>query len=243
MRRLAVLLVIVAPAWAADLPARLDWSQPVQLASAVSGVVETVNVRPGQSVRAGEVLASLNQTLFKAALLEARADIDRLTQEEADASRELARVNELYARTVAATTELDAARLRHARALSLLVAAQARVERARRQLDETEVRAPFEARVLERRAEPGLVVAAQCQPTALLTVARADEIVARAPITAERAARLRPGTSLAVMAGGQTHAGQVAAVRAQADGRYLLDVLFPRPEGLVAGMAATIRLP
>jgi RND family efflux transporter MFP subunit len=230
------------PAHAADIPAQLDWSQRVDLSASVSGIVETVAVLPGQKVPKGTLLLSLNQTVFKANLMEARADIDRLSQEQADAKRELDRATELYARTVSSTTEFDAAKLRHARANALLAAAEARVEKARRLLDESEARAPFDAIVLDRAAEPGMTVAAQCQPPVLLSIARADEILARASLTAGQAADIKPGDLAGVGIGGKTLEGKVAGVRAKSDGRYLLDVAIPRTDGLLAGMAASIRL-
>lgn len=241
--RVTLLTLCATSAWAADLPAQLDWSQRVELSTPVSGVVESVNVQPGQRVAKGTVLLSLNQTVFKANLMEARADIERLTQEQADARRELDRANELYARTVSSTTELDAAKLRHARAGALLAAAEARVEKARRLLDESEARAPFDAVVLDRTAEPGMTVAAQCQPPMLLAVARADEIVARATLSAGQAAGIKPGDQAGVLVAGKTYDGKIAALRAKTDGRYQIDVAIPRADGLLAGMAAGIRLP
>lgn len=241
--RVALLTLCTTAAWAADLAAQLDWSQRVDIAASVSGVVETVHVQPGQQVPKGTVLLSLNQTVFKANLMEARADIDRLNQEQADAQRELDRANELYARTVSSTTELDAAKLRHARAGALLAGAEARMEKARRLLDETEPRAPFDALVLDRVAEPGLAATGQCQPTLLLSLARGDEILARASLPATQAANLKPGDKAGVNVAGKTVEGRIAAVRAKADGRYQLDVVIPRTVGLVAGMAAGIRLP
>jgi RND family efflux transporter MFP subunit len=244
MPRLALLTFLAATsAAAAELPARLDWSQRVDISASVSGVVETVHVQPGQRVAKGSILASLNPTLFKANLMEARADIDRLGQERADAQRELDRANELYARTVSSTTELDAAKLRHARASALLAAAEARVEKARRLLDESEPRAPFDAVVLDRAAEPGMVVAAQCQPPALVTLARADEMLARAEPGPGQAAGIKAGGPAIVVIAGKTVEGRVAALRARADGRHLLEVAIPRAEGMTAGQAAAIRLP
>lgn len=234
--------LLAAPAWAADLPAQLDWSQRVEIATPLTGVVETVNVQPGQRVDPGSVLLSLNQTVYKAGLMEARADIDRLTEDKADAQRELDRASELYARTVSSTTELDAAKLRHARAAALLAAAEARVEKARRLLDETEPRAPYPALVLDRAAEPGMAVAGQCQPPVLLVLARADEIIARATVAAAQAAATKPGGKAGVSVAGRAIPGKVTAVRAKADGSYQIDVAIPRGN-LVAGMTASIRLP
>lgn len=242
MTRTLLLALFAAPALAAELPAQLDWSQRVEIAVPVSGVVETVHVAPGQRVAKGTVLLSLNQTAFKAGLMEARADLDRLGQEAADAQRELDRANELYARTVSSTTELDAAKLRQARTAGLLAAAEARAERARRQAEESEPRAPFDALVLDRAAEPGMAVAGQCQPPVLITLARADEIVARAALSAGQAAGLKPGEPASVNVAGRSVAGKVAAVRARADGRYQVEVAIPRG-GLMAGMNASLRLP
>ncbi|MDD4880041.1 MAG: hypothetical protein PHX10_00545, partial [Gallionellaceae bacterium] len=113
----------------------------------------------------------------------------------------------------------------------------------RRLLDESEPRAPYDALVLDRVAEPGMAVAGQCQPPVLLVLARADEILARASINAGQAVGIKPGDKAGVSIGGKSVAGRVAAVRARADGRYQLDVAIPRGHGLVAGMSAAIRLP
>lgn len=246
MRQIGFLgLLVAGVAQAADYPAELHWSQSVALSVPVSGVVERVLVQPGQVVRQGEVLLTLNATVYQAAVMEARADHERLTEDEADAQRELARVTELYARTVSSTTELDTAKLRHARAKAQLAAAQARLERARRQLAETELRAPFDAMVIDRQAEPGLVVAAQCQPPGLLSLARSGEILARARLTPAQALSIRVGGLASVQAGDRALSGRIAALRFMPGDKpaYWVDVAIPRSAGLLAGQAATVRLP
>lgn len=228
---------------AAEYPAVLDWSGRVALTLPVSGVLDHVAVQAGQVVKKGELLASIDPTLFKAGVAEARADMDRLGEESADAKRDLDRVQELYTRTVASTTELDAAKLRFARAHSGLAASQARVERARRLLADSELRAPFDALVLTRQAEPGLAITSQCQPAAILSVARSDEIVARAVISASQAADIRLGAEAEVLAAELSLKGKVRSLSAGADARYSLDVALPRHTGLLVGQSATIRLP
>lgn len=243
MLRTLLLTLIAGNALAADLPAVLDWSGRVSLTLPVAGVLEQVNVQAGQTVKKDDLLAALNPTLFKAGVAETRADLDRLTQEEADASRDLDRVTELYARTVSSTTELDAARLRHARARAGLAAAQARIEKARRLLAESELRAPFDAIILARHGEPGLVITSPCQPAAVVSIARADEWLARAPIEAAQAAKLRLGEAASVQIAGQTSTGHIRAITAQAEGRALLEVALPRVPGTWAGQAVSVNLP
>jgi RND family efflux transporter MFP subunit len=235
-------LLATHSAAAAEYPATIDWSGRVDLGLAVSGTLERIDVRPGQRVRKGESLAALEAMLYKAGVAEARAELDRMTQEEADSARELERARELYARTVTPTSEMEAAQLRHARASAGLAAAQARVERARRLLAQSELLAPFDAVILARHAEPGLVTSAQCQPAALLTVARADQVRARAVLDAEAAANIVLDAAAEVQVGDRLYAGQVDAVSALDDGSYLLDVRLPRAAGVVPGMAARVRL-
>lgn len=243
LMRFVALCLFAATASAADLTAQLTWSQQVDISVPVSGVVEAVLVQPGQRVAKGTPLLRLNQTVFKANLMEARAELDRLNQEWIDAQRELERANELYARTVSSTTELDAARLRHASTQARLAMAEARMEKARRHLDESEPRAPYDALVLDRFAEPGMTVAAHCQPATLLQLARADELVARASVAPEQLARLRLDEPANVMLAGNAAPARIVALRSRADGRYQLDVALPRADGLLPGMAASIRLP
>ena len=238
-----ILLALAAPLQAADHAAVLDWSGRVSLTLSVSGVLDQVPARAGQVVKKGELLASLEPTLFKAAVAENRADLDRLTEEHADAKRDLERVQELYNRTVSATTELDAAKLRFARAQAGLAATQARLEKARRLLAESELRAPFDAVVLSRHGEPGLVITSQCQPAAVFSVARADELIARAQVDGNQAAGVKLGGDTEILAAGKTLNGRVVGLVAQTEGRYAIEVAVPRREGLLAGQPATIRLP
>ncbi len=239
-----VLLLACTFVQAADYPAVLDWAQRLEVSAPVSGVVEQVQVMPGQVVRSGDILLTLDATPFKADLAEARAEQERATADEADARRDLERAEELYRRTVSPTTELDAARLRHARAQAALAAAQARLERRRWQLAQAEVRAPYTAVVLERRAEPGMTVAAQCQPPVLLRLAAADRLVARARLTPEQAAGLAPGSEVEVLVAGAIHPAKVSALLYDGQGAtpYAVEATLPRSPDLFAGQPASLRL-
>lgn len=239
----SVVFLSVGAVAAAEYSAVLDWSGRVALTLPVSGVIDNVAVQAGQVVKKGELLASVDPTLFKAGVAEARADMDRLGEESADAKRDLDRVQELYSRTVASTTELDAAKLRFARASSGLAASQARVERARRLLADSELRAPFDALVLSRQAEAGLVITSQCQPATIISVARAEEYLARAMISASQAAGIRLGAEAEVSVAELSLKGKVRSLSVSADNRYSLEVALPRNAGLLVGQSATIRLP
>lgn len=155
----AVGLLAAAPLWAAER---------VELTTRVSGMVEEVLVKPGQRVGKGRVLLRLAPAVLQARLAEAAAEQMHAEAEAGDAGRELERARELYARTVSSTTELDAAVLRDVRAKAALAAAQARHAIAKRNLEDAELRAPFDGVVQAVPGLPGTVVAADCQPRTLV---------------------------------------------------------------------------
>lgn len=144
----------------------------IALTTRVSGVVTEVLVRAGQRINKGTVLLRLDKTIYQAQVDEASAEGDRLRAEEAEAKRDLERAQELYSRTVSSTTELDAAKLRYTRAKSALTVAEARVTIAKKNLMDTELRAPFNGVVTSLPAAPGVVVVAECQPKVLAVMRR-----------------------------------------------------------------------
>ena len=144
----------------------------IELTTRVSGVVEDVYVKPGQSVKKGAVLLRLNKVIYQAQVLEAGAETERLRAEAAEAKRDLDRAEELYSRTVSSTTELDSAKLRYTRAQSALTVAEARATIAKKNLADSELKAPFNGVVAAVPAAPGVIVASDCQPRALVVMRR-----------------------------------------------------------------------
>lgn len=140
----------------------------VELTTRVSGVVDQVLVKAGQSVKKGAILLRLDKTILQARFDEAVAEQARAQADEADAKREFDRAQELFNRTVSSTTEFDAAALRQARAQATLSAATARRVIAQKNLDDAELKAPFDGVVSAVPGAPGTVVAADCQPKTLV---------------------------------------------------------------------------
>jgi len=189
---LLVLGVLSVPAAAGQrLEGRLHWARVVELSVPVSGVVAEVPVRPGQRVARGGVLLRLDQRGFRAAREAARA---RLAGREADleeARRERDRALELYERTVLSDHELQLARIAHTQAEAAAAEARAALVRAELELEYATLRAPFDAVVLERRAEPGQTVSAALAPPVLLVVAEAGRMALHVPVASDVAAALR----------------------------------------------------
>ena len=154
---------LAASAWAADR---------VRLSTPVSGVVKEVYVQTGQRVKKGDKLLALDDTRFKARVMEAEAAMMRVKQEADDADREFKRAEELFDRGVSSTTEFDAAKLRHARATASSKEAEARLIIAQKNLEDSVLKAPFDGVVRAREAEPGMYVAAELNPPTLIVLGR-----------------------------------------------------------------------
>lgn len=243
-----LLLLCPALAWAADVPAVLQWSQRVEVSPRVSGVVESVNVQTGERVKQGQALLTLDNRLYRARIAETQAQAARQQAEAAEAKRDLGRVQELYKRGVIATGELDQAKLRNNRAQAGAGETAARLSQQRRNFDDTILRAPFDALVVERRVEPGqnLVVELQAQPVFVL--ARAGEMLARFRLYENQMGALRPGLAVEVTANGKRYPGKIKTlglepVMDKSGPTYPVEVLFQTNDVMRAGSAATVRLP
>jgi RND family efflux transporter MFP subunit len=235
-------------AWAGEVPATLQWSHRVELSAAVSGIVRTVHVDVGDQVKKGQVLLALDATAYQARVAEIQAGILRLQAEAAEAARDLVRVQELYARTVVATADLDQAKLRNTRAASQLEEARASLRQNQKVLDDSTLRAPFDAVVVQRQVEPGMSVAAGLQPQVLLVLAKSGEMLARTYLPAAQLERLKAGQSVSVTSGGLSYAGKIKSLglepgKRDGEAGYLLEVSFGSREQLRAGAAALVKLP
>jgi RND family efflux transporter MFP subunit len=246
---LAVMLWAAATAaWAESFPATLQWSQRVELSPRVSGIVREVGVNAGDRVKKGQQLLSLDAAVYDAGVAERRAAVARFREETAEARRDLGRTQELYDRTVISTTELDQARLRHARAQAQLDGAQARLMAEQKNRADSALHAPFDAVVVARMAEPGQSVAVGLQPQTLLVLAKAGEMVARFKVSADRIGTLRVGQAVTVAVGRQEYPATLRTLGLEPvkdkDGAvYEVDAVFAVKELLRAGTAAMVKLP
>ncbi|MHB0986487.1 MAG: efflux RND transporter periplasmic adaptor subunit [Sulfuricella sp.] len=247
-----VLWAVAGTVLAADVAATLIWSQRVELSPRVSGIVRAVGVKAGDRVKKGQELLALDAGIYEAGVMQARAAVARYSEELLEAERDLKRTQELFDRTVIAMTELDQAKLRLARARAQRDGARAQLARAQKDLADSALRAPFDAVVVARLAEPGQYAAVGLQPQPLLILAKAGEMLAQAGLTEEQAGRLKPGQAVSVTVAQQKYAGSVrniglepvAGSRERGGAIYSVDFVFPSGDAILrAGATALVTLP
>ena len=157
----------------------------VLVGSQISGTIDKLFADFNTKVKAGQVVAQLNQDKFKAAVDQARANLlaaeSNLAKAKVsvvDAQRTLERNRELRKRDLMAQSELDAAQTAYDAALAQVevnkaqsAQAQAGLNQATVDLNNTVIRSPVDGIVISRNVDVGQTVAASLQAPTLFTIA------------------------------------------------------------------------
>ncbi len=125
------------------------------LRAEVAAVVTQLQKGNGEAVKKGDLLMRLDDTAIRESLQSADAGLRAAQQAFEQAQRQVERLKTLQAQGMTSAQALDDAEGRRNAAQSELVAARSRVVAAQQQLRRTEVRAPFDGVVSERKASVG----------------------------------------------------------------------------------------
>jgi membrane fusion protein (multidrug efflux system) len=125
------------------------------LRAEVSAVVIAVLKENGDPVRRGDLLVRLDQTAIRDSLTAADASSRAAEQAYEQAERQFQRMTTLRQTGVVSTQQLEDVEIRRNSAQSDRAAAKTRVVTARQQLERTEVRAPFDGIVSDRKVSAG----------------------------------------------------------------------------------------
>jgi RND family efflux transporter MFP subunit len=122
----------------------------------VSGNVREVKVDTGQAVSKGQVLATLDDKTFQINVEAAEANVGRAEVEVEDARRESERLQEINSRGAGFVSlqMLDQAQAAYDAARKNLSYTRSRLNLAKRDLDRTTLRAPFEGVITRRNVDP-----------------------------------------------------------------------------------------
>ena len=180
----------------------------VQVGSQVSGKIEKLYADFNSIVRADEVIARLDPSLFetqveqsKANLIRAQADVERLAIAGDDAETRLARAEGLSARDLIPASELEAAQVEVRLAEAQLRSSRAQMTQAEASLNQVNVNlghtiitSPIDGIVISRSVDVGQTVAASMQaPILFLLAADLTKMKVNANIYESAVGRIRPG--------------------------------------------------
>lgn len=125
------------------------------MSSRVMGPVVSLKVRAGDTVGTGQVLLEIQPEASAGHLGQARGALAQAQAALAPAERNYRRYEALHADNAASELELDMAKMQYEQALGAVEQANGAVQTASSVADESVVRAPFAARVVETLVEVG----------------------------------------------------------------------------------------
>jgi RND family efflux transporter MFP subunit len=161
-----------------DYVGRFAPSQTVEIRPRVSGSVTAIHFRDGDMVKAGQLLFTIDQRPFLAALAEAKANTASARSALLLAQNDYSRVQRLTGDEAVSASEVDSLRSRLQAAQAALAGAQARERQRALDMEFTQVRAPISGRVSDRRVDIGNLVSAGegAGASLLTTVNRLDPL-------------------------------------------------------------------
>lgn len=132
----------------------------VEVRSQVTGTLKTVHFREGETVKAGDLLFTIDPRPFAAALAKAEAAKDKDLAELDNARRELDRYAQAAKKGFVSAEQADQAATRVATLTAAIKADQAAVDAARLELDYCSIRSPMDGRAGELQNHQGNLIKA-----------------------------------------------------------------------------------
>jgi RND family efflux transporter MFP subunit len=228
------------------LSGELSPENSAQVRAEVAGPVLQVYAEQGQAVKRGEVLARIDDTALREALLSARAGVRSAQTNAQLAGRNAERSQRLEQAGAVAERDLEQAQLAATSAQGSLADARSRLVAAEKQAEKATVRAPFSGVVAEQAANSGDVV----QSGALLyTIVDPASMRLEASVPANEVPALRVGMPVSFTVTGyegKSFEGKVTRISPAADPatrQVRITVAIPNAgRSLVAGLYAQGRV-
>ena len=149
---------------------RIEAVESVQLRPRVSGYIDKVNFTDGQEVKKGEVLFTIDDRTYRAALEQAQATLERAKTQASLARSEANRTDKLINTNLVSREEWEQRRAAAIQAQADIRAAQAAVDAAQLNLDFTKVTAPIDGRASRALITSGNLVTAGDSASVLTTL-------------------------------------------------------------------------
>ncbi len=211
----------------------------------IGGQVRQASADEGQRVRAGALLARLDDTAVRDAYLSAKSAVRSAESALQNAQRNLERSTRLAQAGALPERDLETAQLNATNAEGTLADARARLATAAKQLAQTVVRAPINGSVSEREVDAGDVVQAGAE---LFRIVDLGSLRLEATVPASEIDRLRVGMPVEFGVSGHNRRfkGRIERINPSVDpatGQVRIYVSIPNEQqSLVAGLFAEGRV-
>lgn len=213
LHRVATFAVSMEPGYriTREYAGQVEAAQSSRLGFERPGQLRELLVDEGEAVTAGQVLARLDTRLLEAERDELTAQREELRSERDLVRRNLERISRLRENQLASEREQDELASRERVLTASLQRVEAGLDANRVRLDQSELKAPFAARIARRALDSGAVVDAGT-PVFELVDAGLREVRAGIPVAVARG--LAPGDFIDVRLGERLEQGRVLALGA-----------------------------
>ncbi|UIJ72609.1 efflux RND transporter periplasmic adaptor subunit [Aurantimonas sp. HBX-1] len=167
-----------------DYSGRLEAVDRVEIRPRVGGAIQSYHFREGALVKKGDLIATIDQAPYQAAVARARADVEAAEAEVRLASLEVGRAEQLVTSRTVSQSTLDQRSSAADQAVASADAAKAALRTAELDLGYTEVRSPIDGRIGQIEVTAGNLVAAGLSSAVLTTVVSVDPIYAGFDVSA-----------------------------------------------------------
>ncbi len=222
----------------------------VQIGTQVSGQISELLVDFNDTVKKGQLLARIDPTLQEQSVADAAASLERARAQYLQAQREANRSGELLSAGLVARSEYESADSSLDVARANVTSAQVALDRAKRNLEYTNIHAPIDGVVVERNVDHGQTVAASLSAPQLFLIANdLTNMQILASVGESDIAKIREGQKVKFTVQAlarQTFEGTVQQVRLQSVTNenvvnYTVVVSVENPEKkLLPGMTARV---
>jgi RND family efflux transporter MFP subunit len=221
----------------------------VALPAKVTGYVGKMNVDFGDTVKSGQLLATIE-------VPELQAELDNAQAAEQKAQADYTNANLIYFRlqsvnhdhpNLVAQQDLDTAQANELATAATIAAAKANVEKYQTMVGYTQITAPFDGVITHRYADPGTLIEAQGKP--LVRVSDNYRLRLDFPVTVDYAKDVKLGDPVAVRVdslNGKALTGKIARFTHEVDDStrtMITEIEVPNPDlELIPGMYASVVL-
>lgn len=218
----------------------------ISVTAKIPGRVVAVHRSMGETVKAGDLLAVLEDRDAVAQVAQAKASLLQAEAHRDETDRQLHRLTSLLEVGAVSRQQVEQLQTSLALARAQVAAAQAAVDLAQANLERTRITAPSTGILAARSVEPGTLVGTG---TTLFQLVDLSTVVVKASVAERDVNSVSPGTEVpvSVPALGQEFSGTVEAVSPIIDRQtraYQVRVALPNPKAsLKGGMFAQVRFP
>lgn len=191
----------------------------VKVGSQVSGIVRKLNVKVGDTVVKGQVLAQLDDSSLRSQVAAHRAGLARATAELQQSERDLRRSEDLAARSLISISDLEEKREQRDIAAANVALSKAALEGAEIDLARTTIVAPTAGTIASVSTYEGETVAASFTAPTFVTIINLDRLEVQAYVDEVDIRHVKPGQPVSFRVEafpGETLTGRVRAINPKA---------------------------